>query len=309
MFHPNELVHWLQTRTNRRLGSGVAEAEFWSLYAEWGVVLRQEPPSITRATAAPCDLLVVLTTYERSELCLRKLQTLPSLLGACPDKLNVHVLVLCDASREDYSTCKRAGRELFGERFTFLEAKERLGKAGYWKAYQVAFLAAKALRPVHTQFLQDDVQYTADMLKDAYQLWAETAADEQRRVLYLFSSEDDEPEGRWIRFRRQVCKGLDLRLTQWFDLQAYLVDLRFFEQLDYRMVPVSPNRWRRRPSLSSGVGAQLTRRLFGQCSVYQAMPPLVLHGAHQSQMNPEARAVRSLDNLGMARRFVQPVIC
>ncbi len=309
MFHPNELVHWLETRTNRKLGSGVDESAFWSLYSERGIALREEPASITRATENRCDLLVVLTTYARASLCLRKLQTLPALIDACEHKLNVHVLVLCDASREDYGACKRAGRELFGERITFLEANERLGKAGYWKTYQTAFLAAKHLQPKHTLFLQDDVQYTASMLQDAYHLWSQTEDDAQRRVIYLFSSEDDEPEGRWIRYKRQICATQALRRTQWFDLQAYLVDLCFFEQLAYRMVPVSQNRWRRRPSLSSGVGAQLTRRLFGQCNVYQAMPPLVLHGAHSSQMNPEARSVRSLDNLRMITRFAQPVIC
>ena len=66
--------------------------------------------------------------------------------------------------------------------------------------------------------------------------------------------------------------------------------------LDYRMIPVHPNRWRRNPGLSSGVGKQLTRRLFGRANVYQCFPPLVFHGGHPSVMNPSARAARSLDN-------------
>jgi len=309
MFHPRELVHWVETNTNRQILARPADSQFWSLFREHGLDLEDVPASIVRASRTPCDLLIVLTTYARASLCLRKLQTLPELLRALEHAPSVHVLVLCDASSDDYSTARRAGRELFGEHLTWLDARERLGKPGYWMTYQTAFLAAKHLRPEHTLFLQDDVQYTASLLRDAYALWDQTSDDPRRRVLYLFSSEDDEPDGRWIRFRRLRCRGLPLYLTQWLDLQSYFVDLRFFALLDFRMVPVDTNRWRRRAYLSSGVGAQITRRLFDRCNIYQAAPPLVLHGAHPSEMNPEARTVRSLDNRGLSARFSQPVIC
>jgi len=59
---------------------------------------------------------------------------------------------------------------------------------------------------------------------------------------------------------------------------------------------VHANRWTRRPATSSGVGRQFTRRLFGRAHVYQAWPPLVVHGTAPSTMNPEARLARSLDN-------------
>lgn len=308
MFHPQELVHWFETATNRAVIRPHADRDFWSLFREDDVVLDKAPVSLTRAEKAPCDLLIVLTTFARPELCLRKLQSLPSLLAAHGANLKAHVLVLRDACSKDYSQAKDEAYARFGDRVTFLEAEHHLGKAGYWKTYQTAFLAAKHLKPKHCLFLQDDVQYTRQLLRDSYDLWERTGSDPNRRVVYLFSSEDDEPEGRWVRFKRQDLPDGKLRLTQWFDLQAYFVDLRFFEALDFRIVPVHSNRFRRRPSLSSGVGAQLTRRLFGRCNVYQATLPLVLHGAHPSVMNPEARAARSLDNLRMASLFAHPVI-
>jgi hypothetical protein len=132
------------------------------------------------------------------------------------------------------------------------------------------------------------------MLVRALELWRATERDLLRRVLYLFSSSDDEAHGRWVSFSRRDA-GL-CRLTNWFDLQAFLVDGAFFELLSHRMVPIHENRWKRRPEQSSGVGRQLTRRLFGRAHVYQAWPPLVIHGAATSTMNPEARAARSLDN-------------
>lgn len=307
MFHPRELVHWFETKANRPVGK-LDEQAFWSLFSEDQAALTQAPVSLTRAAKAPCDLLIVLTTYARSELCKLKLRNLPALLEALPRSKRVHVLVLRDHCAQDYSEAREEAYRRFGDRVTFLEANQHLGKAGYWKTYQVAFMAANLLKPKHTLFLQDDVQYTHRLLSDTYALWQETAADSRRRVLNLFSSADDEPNGRWVRFQRQDQPGGALRLTQWFDLASYFVDLRFFEELDFRVVPVHPYRFRRRPTLSSGVGAQLTRRLFGRCNVYQAHPPLVLHGAHPSVMNPEARSARSMDNRHMAGLLSHPVL-
>lgn len=76
----------------------------------------------------------------------------------------------------------------------------------------------------------------------------------------------------------------------------FLVDRAFFELLDHRMVPIHRHRWKRQAGRSSGVGRQFTRRLFGRAHVYQAWPPLVVHGAAPNTMNPEARRARSLDN-------------
>ena len=75
-----------------------------------------------------------------------------------------------------------------------------------------------------------------------------------------------------------------------------MVDRAFFALLRHRMVPVHPNRWRRKPTISSGVGKQLTVRLRGRGNVYQTNPPLVRHGGLVSEMNPEARALRPLDS-------------
>jgi hypothetical protein len=74
------------------------------------------------------------------------------------------------------------------------------------------------------------------------------------------------------------------------------VDGAFFELLQHCLIPIHPNRWRRNPTLSSGVGRQLTLRLRGRATVYQAWPPLVRHGTEPSVANPEARTLNDLDN-------------
>ncbi len=287
-------VRRLEVRLNRPLFRRAPAAAFWSLYQQDGHPLAGAPVSLTTASGTGCDLLIALTTYRRSESCGRLLAALPGVIAQAGRPLRVHVVVLQDGAEGDYGPTLAAARQLFGGHLTWLTARERLGKRGYWKAYQTLFLAAQLLCPAHALFLQDDLEFGPAMLRECYARWEALGHDRRRRVLYLFASDDDEPEGRWVNFRRREATG-GARLTRWFDLQGYFVDREFFELLGYRMFAVSERRWLKRP-YSSGVGEQLTRRLFPRASVYQAHPSLVYHGAHPSEMNPEARAARALDN-------------
>lgn len=289
-----DVIRWLEVRGNRRILAAESDRDFWSLYQSDGAALEQPPPSLRAASAQPTDLLIVLTTYNRPGACARILDQLPGLVANAGRPLITHLLVVRDAGGAGYASAAKAAGARFGERLTWLEARAPLGKPGFWKTYQTIFLAARLLRPAHTLFLQDDLDLAPTLIRDCYSRWDALARDTRARVFYLCAADDDEPEGRWIRFRRrEVAPGL--RLTQWFDLQAFLVDRAFFELLHHRVFPVSERRWKKKP-YSSGVGEQLTRRLLGRANIYQATPSLVFHGAHPSEMNPEARSLRSLDN-------------
>lgn len=289
-----DAIRWLEVRLNRPLLPGLPDRAFWSLYESEGATLDQAPPSLRAAATRPTDLLVALTTYNRPEACERILSALPELLVNAGRALQLHVVVVRDAGGAEYGPVVTAARARLGDRLTWLDAGARLGKQGYWKTYQAILLAARMLRPAHALFLQDDLEFSSTLLRDCYARLDALAHDARPRVLYLFAAEDDEPEGRWIHFRRrEVIPGA--RLTQWFDLPAFMTDRAVLELLRYRVIPVSQRRWSKKP-YSSGVGEQLTRRLFRRANVYQAIPSLVFHGAHPSEMNPEARAQRALDN-------------
>lgn len=289
-----DLFGWLEVRVNRPLRPGGADRQFWSLYQMEGQTLHQAPDRLVKAAAGTTDLLIAITTYNRPEGLGRVLEGLAAALADAGRSLNYHILVLQDGSSGDYGPIVGAARRRFGDRLTWLTAAERLGKQGYWMAYQTLFLAARMLGPAHALFLQDDLEFPDSLIRDSYRRWEALEGDPRRRVLYLFASGDDEPEGRWVRFRREAPSN-GARLTRWFDLQGFMVDRKFFELLRYRMIPVSRRRWEKKP-YSSGVGEQLTRRLFHRGNVYQAHPSLVFHGAHPSEMNPEARSERLLDN-------------
>jgi len=286
-YHPVELLHAWEMRTNRprRREPDAELLGRWSPALDGGrglAALGHEP-----------ELLIVLMTFGRPELAARLLERAREALDVAGLRERASLLVLHDACGGDYAGTRQAARDVCVSHL-WLDARARFGKPGFWQMHQTALLAARVCRPRFALYLQDDVEFAPDLIVRARALWSATRADPLRRVLYLFSSSDDEAGGRWVPFERRTLGRV--RQTNWFDLQAFFVDRAFFELLDHRMVPIHPNRWRRRPEQSSGVGRQLTRRLFGRAHVYQAWPPLVMHGVAASTMNPEARRERPLDN-------------
>jgi hypothetical protein len=292
-FHPRELALEWATRRNR---PGAQPLPLASVLAGWSNAHRSGPVSEGLPTPkGPVELLVVINTYERPEPCREQLQRVRRALDAAGLRDRALLLVLHDACQQDYALARQQALDVAGS-CLWLDARERFGKVRFWHVYQTAFSLARHYRPARALFLHDDVEFEADLLERAEELWSATAGDPLRRVLYLFSSRDDEANGRWTKFQRQDLPGRQCRLTNWFDLQAFLVDQAFFELLQYRLIPIHANRWKRDPTLSSGVGRQFTVRLRGRGTVYQAWPPLVKHGTEPSVANPEARSRNDLDN-------------
>lgn len=239
-------------------------------------------------------LCVVISTHKRPEACAELMQQLH---GALPDQLrnDTQVIVLEDTSSSDYTRVCELGQRLFAQRFLFLRSRRWLGKQAYYLTYQAAFELARRAQPTHTLFIQDDLTLAPDFFARAFALWG-SIRDRKKAVLSLISFEDDEVRGRWTRYKRKKLLGGKVWKTQWFDLPAYLVDQFFFETLRYRVYPSDPLRFARGLGISSGVGEQLTRRLWRRGNIYQVTQTLVFHGEHASVMNTNARGDRPFDN-------------
>jgi hypothetical protein len=287
VYHPIELLLEWETRTNRPRNRGECE----NIVEHWAPA--PESVGLAETRLGTPELMVVLTTFARAAAATKLLNDLGRALERAGLGAHTSLLTLHDACGTDYASA-RAAAAAAAPSSLWLDARRRFGKPQFWRMHQTALRVARAWRPRYALYLQDDVEFEPDFLLRAFEQWHATADDPLRRVLYLYSSSDDEARGRWVSFARRSIGPC--RLTNWFDLQAFLVDRAFFELLDHRMVPIHENRWKRRPEQSSGVGRQFTRRLFGRAHVYQTWPPLVVHGAAPSTMNPEARALRPLDN-------------
>jgi len=245
-----------------------------------------------RGRAAP---LWTITTYERPEACA----ALVASLGESAHAAGVEpvVVVVRDAGPSDYTVVREALAAAFGESGALVESTRHLGKRGFWRTHQLLMDAARAVAAPHHLSLQDDIELAAGW-HDALWSIVDGIDDPHLAALYLLAAADDEPGGRWIAFDREAAAAGRAWRTQWLDLQAYLALPRMYEALAWRMLPIDRLRWRGRPLKSSGVGEQITRRLFMArgANVYQVAGTLAYHGAHASFMNPEARAERTLDN-------------
>lgn len=246
-------------------------------------------------TGEPVELSVVITTHARVGPCDALIEALDASLRDAGLHERVFVLVLEDPSGHDYRPVLDRLARCFGGRFAFCSAGEHLGKAGRCFGYQTAFDVVRNLQPQLTLFLEDDAILPATFVRSAIARWNEIS-DPDKAVLYLCRFEDDEVDGRWVRFTRQPLPGGRLQRTQWFDLHAFLVDRRFFELLDYTVFQPWPSRWQGEPSRSSGVSEQFTLRLFGRGNIYQVCDTLAYHGREPSVLNREARQARALDN-------------
>jgi hypothetical protein len=292
--HVSGVHQWLRNleyRLNRTLfGSDPREAQLHFVSRTAGL----DPLSTHATTPRRPRLAIVLTTHRRSESARRLIEALAASLQRAQHH-DAFILVLNDRSGCDYAPVLAALTQHFRGRFAFYQSLEHLGKRAFWLTYQHAFRVLERLQPGHSLFLQDDVTFHPTFISDALSLW-QAIDDPRKAVLYLCAVQDDEVEGRWIRYRRVEASGGQVRRTQWFDLQAFMVGPLFFELLRNRVFPIHERRWRRDSVKSSGVGEQFTRRLFHRASVYQVSQTLVFHGGEESLMNAEARRIRALDN-------------
>lgn len=283
------LLRSLESRLNRPL---VPRGTDRSFLDEW-----EGGDRIAELAQARPTLLVTITTFRRPEALL----ALIGELAADPGMRDpaVWVAILNDRSDADYAPAREALARAFPGRHLWFDARERMGKERFWRTHQTIFIAARRCGAEFLLSLQDDLQLAPEFLGRVRAAWESTERDPARRLLYLYSSPTDAERGTWVDFQRVEVPGLPARRTDWFDLQGFLIDRRGLALLRYWVIPITTWRWRRSSRPSSGVGRQLTRRLFGRASTWQCHPPLVFHGGAPSEMNPEARGRNPLDNRGL----------
>jgi hypothetical protein len=162
------------------------------------------------------------------------------------------------------------------------------GKRLYWKLIGRAY---KELAGEPYDFLiqlPDDVEIGADFIYQATGQWL-AISDPLKISLNLLFDRARAGSPNWTRFTPRIKRFGDKRffLTGWNDL-IFISDARFLKALNHTIHPIAPNRWRKNPRLSSGVGQQISGRLFARSyHMYQVGKSLVSHGSHLSRMNPD----------------------
>lgn len=191
---------------------------------------------------------------------------------------NLAIRVFDDASREPSvirRICRKHGAQL-------AVAHRHLGKERHWRFVNEELQALKDETADWFVFLPDDVYLTKGFFDEAFRIWGQITDPVALNVIV----EEGREEGQWT--------GLTPRVDEeaveigWVD-GLFVCKRRLLELLDWRVDPIAFD-WRRRPLMSSGVGAQLSRRLVAaDAKLYRVDRSLVGDRPVPSLMNPVER--------------------
>lgn len=211
---------------------------------------------------------------------------------------NLVVRVYDDASTLDYAEVRR---RLAARGWQYHRAERNHGRDRHWQWITKAFgdltgCAHQAMILfIHDDYRLDDRFFTRALtawqeIKDDRKISLTVSVDRARRYSRCWTGVDPEKVG-------------DVWRTQWVD-GAFIADLHFFQFLNFQVPPVSENRWRTAPSLSSGVGRNLSVHLANAgYNLYRTHKNLAHHQRGPSGLHPHLNAPDATCRRVPARAF------
>lgn len=220
--------------------------------------------------------IITITTRNRPEMLL-------SLLKQLAEQNTEHkftAFIFDDNSSEDYKEVIKFCSE--NKNLIYSKTCNYFGKKNYWTLVNVVFSTLKYSEFDYFIQLQDDVVLCDNFIDKAIEAY-EAIKDPKKISLYLHEGESRKDQPCWTNVYPTKFEGKEYSLTQWIDMCAFIVKKDFLEALNYEIQPIPESRWDKDPMLSSGVGQQISRRLYKDYHLYRQ--PLVTHGDHKSVMH------------------------
>lgn len=240
-------------------------------------------------------LAITCTTYNRPDQMRRILKTLDQetrIMG-----IDARMLIMDDASQKSYNRTLSAAKEC---RFPvdFQVQDKHRGKEGHWKVVNDIFQQLHSWEFDLALYLQDDIEIDDAFLRRVLTHWEAIAS--QRKVCMNYIVEDS---------RRGVqcwtpAPAIERRFQKfefwqvgWVELH-FLANRSFFESLRWSIREIPETRWQNNNLLSSGVGRQISKRLYAlRKGMWQTRSSLATHGNFASLMNPEERMINPLKSV------------
>lgn len=219
------------------------------------------------------DFCVVITTYNRPNMLIRLLENIESE----KKDFKIKIIVFNDGSDEKYDLSKFD--------VTHIKMYPNGGKQKYWVLFNNTFKIIKNIKSKYFIYLPDDVKLV-DNFFETVKYEYEKIKDIKKICLSILT-DNRTTRTNWTNFNPihfdSVIK------TQWNDL-CFISEKKFFDILDYKINPISINRWKKNSNLSSGVGEQISILLHNKnYSLYHTKKSMVYHGDHESLMNYDER--------------------
>lgn len=226
------------------------------------------------------NFVVVIRTFNRPRHLLRLLDDIER--ANAPGRLKVAVF-------DDHSTARplRAEARCRARGWHYERLDRNHGKREAWKVFDGMFRHLKGTmrRSELCVFLDDDMRLCDNFFPRLEHVW-KRIRDNQKVALHVMVDESRLAGPCWTGFSPRDVND-HVRLTQWVE-GAFVANAEFFRRLHWRMEPVPPERWSRDPAISSGVGAQISKRIVGAGKrIYQVRASLVAHAGTESRMNED----------------------
>lgn len=232
-------------------------------------------------------LSISITTYNRPNILLAQLKELQRQLEA--GHYEAEILVTNDGSVRKYTKVQQYLKAMpFQTRYDRFTSNQ--GKQGHWRIVNHIFSWHRKREFDLVLYLQDDCVLHRDFLTELITQWQSIKNKEKVCLNYILEKSRLGCKV-WTPVYPRVYNYGQYRLyrTGWFDLH-FLANREFFEVLNWHVHPIPQTRWADDPTLSSGVGRQLSWRLYRQRkTMWQVTSSLATHGIHESYMNPIAR--------------------
>lgn len=218
-------------------------------------------------------ITVVLFSYNRPDMLLQSLKHLVKF----KDMLNV--IVLDDASHFDSKE-----HELYCD--VFDRNKKNVGKKGFYKQWKKAFRMCQN-NPSDIYLFAPDDFLSIDINKV---IKMHQVIQSKFRTAYAFNIINCGRKQCWTPFQphRIGINGEQLTELGFVDC-GFFCNTQTLKRLEFR-IDKTPDVWFDRPTKSSGVGWQLSKRMYNlKVKMFQPVKSYAFHGDHQSVMHPNER--------------------
>ena len=243
--------------------------------------------TVMRYVCFTMKIAILITTYNRPDHLIRLLRQIDKQNADCGHEISL--IIVADGPQQGYDEVNEylicAGRE------TIIETPEHHGKIEYYKVINELYKTARMLHTFeHFDYfiqLPDDVELHRDFFTSAIARY-EVIRNYNKVCLNLLNDGRKQPG--WVSMDPVAEKYgiIPVIRSGWVDM-CFISTCKYFDALNWTIEPIDPE-WSGNPQRSSGVGMQISRRLFNlRKDIYMVTPSLVSHDLHESKMHPEHR--------------------
>lgn len=164
------------------------------------------------------------------------------------------------------------------------KTNQHYGKRRYWELINKVFNDLKGFNSTYYLFIPDDFKLKKGFFTHLDKMWQ--AIDEKIAILpYMPKSRHRSCWNNFYPVKKVKFQEYEMLDVGYVDMN-FMCNKNLLEQLQYRIDEIDKTRWDNDPTLSSGVGRQITYRAIGKMFLY--IKGLQTQVKHKSIMNPGA---------------------